>query len=132
GTFKITYKGVQTGSLNWNDSSATVQSAVNGLSTVIADGLTLTVTNSLSTAGSVSVSRPMSPTWNTSDFSIDVSSLTPACITSTVGSSPGLATDFYVARSAINLNKVAHGLTAAQAFRWLIGTTGGGTLASVA
>lgn len=40
GLFTLNYRGVATSNLNYNDSIATIQSALNGLSTVISDGLT--------------------------------------------------------------------------------------------
>lgn len=40
GLFTLNYRGTATGNLNYNDNIATIQAALNGLATVIADGLT--------------------------------------------------------------------------------------------
>lgn len=50
GTFTLTYGANTTGALNWNDSGATIATAINGLASVIAAGLTATVSNGLATA----------------------------------------------------------------------------------
>ncbi len=49
GTFTLTFGANTTGSLNWNDSAATIAAAINGLASIISAGLTATVINGLST-----------------------------------------------------------------------------------
>lgn len=52
GTFTLTFGANTTGSLNWNDSAATIAAAINGLASIISAGLTATCINSLnSTSG---------------------------------------------------------------------------------
>lgn len=51
GTFTVTYKTSTTASLAYNASNASIASAINGLAAVIADGLTFSATNELTTAG---------------------------------------------------------------------------------
>jgi hypothetical protein len=51
GTFTITYGANTTAALNYNDSAATIKTAVDALASVTADGITTTWTNYLSTAG---------------------------------------------------------------------------------
>lgn len=49
GTFTITYKGNTTAAIAYNAADATVAAAFNGLASVIADGITVTAANALST-----------------------------------------------------------------------------------
>lgn len=52
GTFTLTFGANTTASLNWNDSAATIQTALNGLASIIAAGISATVINGLnSTSG---------------------------------------------------------------------------------
>lgn len=52
GTFTLTYGANTTGSLNYNDTGVTIAAALNALASVIADGLTATITTNLtSTSG---------------------------------------------------------------------------------
>lgn len=56
GVFTLNYRGTATGNLNYNDSIATIQSALNALATVIADGLTFSGgTNALSSTGTINL-----------------------------------------------------------------------------
>ena len=57
GTLTLTFGADTTAALNWNDTGATIATAINGLSSVIAAGLTATVTNSLAvtTGGSLHI-----------------------------------------------------------------------------
>jgi hypothetical protein len=48
GTFTLTYKASTTAALNWNDSGATIATALNGLASVSGESLVATVTNDLS------------------------------------------------------------------------------------
>ena len=48
GTFTLTYGANTTAALNWNDSNATINAAINGLASIVAAGLTASVGNSLS------------------------------------------------------------------------------------
>jgi hypothetical protein len=45
GQFRVKYKASTTANLNYNDSDATVAAAINGLASVIAEGITVTVQN---------------------------------------------------------------------------------------
>lgn len=58
GTFTLTYGASTTSALNYNDSAATIQTAINGLASVISAGLTATVSNDLANAtlgGTISI-----------------------------------------------------------------------------
>ena len=77
GLFQITYKTSTTGALNWNDSSGTISAAVNALTDVSGDGLTVTVTNRLADA-----------TYGGLQFAIVVGSTTSPFTASTVSLNP--------------------------------------------
>lgn len=50
GTFTVTFGANTTANLNWNDSGATIATAINALASVIAAGITVTVNNALNQA----------------------------------------------------------------------------------
>lgn len=129
GTFTVTYKTSTTAALNYNDSDATIKAAVDALADMVSDGFTVTVTNLLST-GSITFLFSGGSTPET-NLSIGIGSLTPSAIQSREEFVLRTVT-FRVARSALNFNKTAHGLSAAQAIRIATGTSGAGTLTSVA
>lgn len=138
GTFTLTYvanggAGVSstTAALNWNDSNATIKAALDALASAIADAITFTVTGSIAT-GSLRIVRATGVSnFSGSQFTQDVASLTPASIAGQTSSFSNDAT-IYFARSALNFNRTAHGLSAAQAIRINTTTTGGGTATTVA
>jgi len=55
GTFTITYGANTTAALNYNDSAATIKTAVDALASVTADGITTTWVNNLSTNGTMAI-----------------------------------------------------------------------------
>lgn len=131
GTFTITYKTSTTAALNYNDSAATIAAAVNALADVVADGFTVTATNQIAANGLLQVADASGAfTPSGSDFSINSASLTPAVVADQTNGA-GSAT-WRIARTALNFNKVGHGLSAAQAIRINTTTTGGGTATTVA
>lgn len=72
GTFKLNYKGVDTAAINWNDSTATIQTkirAISGLSTVIVTG---TIASKLLTITFDSVATPVTA------FTVSANALAPS------------------------------------------------------
>lgn len=131
GTFTITYKTSTTAALNYNDSTATIAAAINALADVITDNFTVSVTGAITT-GSLFVQDSGGPgTFNSGDFSLNSTSLTPTCIDGEISGGSG-TWQVGIARTALNFNKTGHGLSAAQAIRINTGTTGGGTETTVA
>lgn len=78
GTFTLTYKGDTTGSLNYNDSGATIAAALNALGDVIADGLTFTAESGISTSSTATLQLTLTAGTTTSPVTMDASSLDPA------------------------------------------------------
>lgn len=132
GTFTVTYKANTTGALAYNAADATIAAAINALASVIADSFTVTATNAIGSAGTLTVQDASGAfTPDMADFSINTGSITPTCVSGTVSSGIGIKT-FGVLRALFNFNKAAHGLSVAQAIRLNTATAGGGTVAAVA
>ncbi len=108
GTFTFTYKTSTTAALNATDSGATIQTAINLLADIIADGITATATNNLMSAGNGYLQVSSNITWPQSP-SVNYGSLTPALAT-TKDSALTSATIF-IAALRIKLPATSHGLT---------------------
>lgn len=78
GTFTISYKASTTAALNWNDNEATLVAAINGLASVISDGITVTAVGMNSFATQATISLTLSVGSTTSLFTCNAASLTPA------------------------------------------------------
>lgn len=80
GTFTLTYKTSTTGALAYNAADATINAALNGLASVIADGLTFSATNRIGTwpsaSGYISLSITVGST--TSRVTMNAGSITPS------------------------------------------------------
>lgn len=128
GTFTLTYKASTTGALAYNASNATIQAALDALADAVTDAITFTVTNLLSTAGTIRVDRATGSTvFSQSDWSLNISSLTPSAIQAdqALGSN---SAGFYVSRAATTVTKVGHGLSGGDEIR----ISGGSVLLTVA
>jgi hypothetical protein len=77
GTFTVTYKTSTTAALAYNAADATINAAINGLASVIADGLTVSCTNTLSVAGTPCLQIQITAGSTTTKFTGDGSSLGP-------------------------------------------------------
>ena len=114
GTFTVTYKTQTTAALAWNASNATIESAVDGLSTVSSEGRTSGAVNNLGTSGSVWVQ--LSGTTLTGGTFTITPSLTPTCAT-TSSMSFNVVT-LTARRTSINFQVTAHGLAIADTFAY--------------
>lgn len=76
GTFTVTFGANTTAALAFNASAATIQTAINGLTSVGAAGITVAVTNNLPTTGILAVTLSVGST--VLPFTISAASLTPA------------------------------------------------------
>lgn len=74
GTFTITFGANTTAALAYNAADATINTAINGLASVIAAGITVSVGNTLSTTGGLSITLTVSST--ASLFTMNPASLT--------------------------------------------------------
>lgn len=109
GTFTITYKTSTTAALAYNASDATIAGAVNGLASVITDGLTFSASNQLTTAGTwqLTIQRTAGIGYDNTNMSW-TPSLTPTATVST-----SRLTDFVYFkawRSTWNVLKTGYGL----------------------
>lgn len=77
GTFVFAYKTSSTSPLAWNASAATIQTAINGLASMIADGLTVTAAGDFST-GNMQLNLSVSGGWDTVPPTFTGASLSPA------------------------------------------------------
>lgn len=119
GTFTITYKANTTGNLNWNDSGATIATAVNALASIIADGITVSCTNNLAVAGLSAVAGSLGFTASAGTyaavFSMNSAGLTPATASVSDVLFSGFTAQTICLRAA--LGATAHGFTnTGQAF----------------
>lgn len=78
GTFTLTYKTSTTSALNYNASNTTIAAAVNGLASIIADGITVTVSNLLVSPNNGAIVITKSAGLFLANMSMDATSLTPA------------------------------------------------------
>jgi hypothetical protein len=124
GTFTITFGANTTAALNTTDSNATIAAAINGLASVITASFTVTVTNSLTTAGTLQLIKASGVgSFGPTDFTMNAGSMTPAV---NVGYSGITNSEIISAiRSSPNANKTSHGLSNAAVIR-ISSTTGGG------
>ncbi len=102
GTFTITYKTSTTGTLNYNDNNATIAAAINGLASVVADGITVTWTgngwnSAVGHAITLTVGTTISP------FTINAASLTGLTVSKafTCLNTPALQTAVLAAKAVI-------------------------------
>lgn len=76
GTFTLTYGASTTAALNWNDSGATIATALNGLASVTAAGLTASVSNALATVTGGGLVITWSVGYTTSPVTMNATGLT--------------------------------------------------------
>lgn len=107
GTFTLTYKTSTTSAIAYNASAATVQTAINGLAAIIADGITVTVSNAGTTSFQVNLTAGSFAQLPTVDFS----SLTPA--KAAVGDFYHIAGIIYLFVNRIAVSAPAHGIVSA-------------------
>lgn len=88
GQFRVKYKTSTTGNLNYNDSAATINAAINGLASVIADGIVVSVSNQFS-SGTGNLTITLTSGSTASLFIVDANSFN-------AGAS-SLFTDFFTA-----------------------------------
>jgi hypothetical protein len=130
GTFTVTFKSSTTAALNTTDSAATIATAINALASVVSDGFTVSVTNSLTTSGLLRFTRATgSYSFVAGNWSIASGSITPGVTTST--STASNTFDFNCARTSPNVNKTSHGLSNSASVRVMTSSTGGGSLYTV-
>lgn len=129
GTFTLQFGSNTTAALNTTASNATIASAINGLASVVAASFTVSVTNSLTTSGLLTITKASGTgSFTSTDFIINAASVTPAVNFSYDGF---LNTEYIrMTRSSPNANKTAHGLSNAAVIR-ITSTIGGGTLTTV-
>lgn len=132
GTYTLTYVATTgggpstTAALDWNATNATIQTALNGLASAIADAITFSVSGSAD-GGQLIIERATGVTnFSGSQLSADVTGLTPASLTATLATITNRG-EVYFARSAITVQKTAHGRTNGETVRVSSSTTGGGT-----
>lgn len=78
GTWIFTYRSSSV-TLNWNDPYSTIQTAINGMASVVADGITVTVAGNLFTAGGGGVGITLTAgNWDAFPPSVNASGLGPA------------------------------------------------------
>jgi hypothetical protein len=110
GTFTVSYKGQTTAAINYNATNANIASSVNGLSTMIADAVTVTALNNLTNTASTGISFSRS-TGSNSIASLTVSfSLTPDQQVSQLASSEGFVA-YQATRQNVLVLKDTHGLS---------------------
>lgn len=78
GLFQVTFGASTTGALNWNDSGATIATAINGLASVVAAGITVACTNNFPTGGVASLTIGLTVGSTSSLFTASTTSLNPA------------------------------------------------------
>ena len=77
GTFTVTYGSNTTASLNYNDSNATIAAAINGLASMVANAITVSVTNDISNTRSPQITVTRATGVNTLSAMTMAFSLTP-------------------------------------------------------
>ncbi len=81
GTFTLTYKAITTGAIAYNAAQPTVEAALNGLASVIADGLTFTVAMGLNTASNGTIGLLATVGTTITSVTMNVAGLTVSTIT---------------------------------------------------
>ena len=123
GTFTLTYRGSTTAALAHNASDATITTAINGLATVITDGLTFSAFNNLLLGAPQTPQVALTITVGSTSFRVTMNagSLTPAGASTSFTSiqSPTLQYCFVALRATIT----AHGFNAANPLSVITGTT---------
>lgn len=127
GTFTVTFKTSTTAALNTTDSAATIAAAINALASVVADGFTVSVTNNLTTSGTLVFLRATgSYTFLAGNWVVGSGSITPAVNASSSTASNSFT--FTCARTSPNVNKTAHGVNVNAYVRMMDSSSGGGAL----
>lgn len=106
GTFTLTYKAQTTAALAYNESAANIKTAIEALSTVIADGFTVTVTNNLGSSGALTIAVASGTAQ--AAFAL-ASSLTPDVASVVFLTYSSFATQNFV--TATSVSAAAHGFT---------------------
>jgi hypothetical protein len=122
GTFTLTYRGSTTAALAHNAANATINTAINGLATVITDGLTFSASNNLLAAAPATPQVALTITAGSTSFRVTMNagSLTPAGASTAFTSiqSPTLQ----VCSVALRAIVTAHGFNAANPLSVIIST----------
>jgi hypothetical protein len=127
GTFTVTFKTSTTAALNTTDSAATIAAAINALASVVADGFTVSVTNNLTTSGTLVFIRATGGySFLAGNWIIGSGSITPSVTASASTASNSFT--FSCARISPNVNKTAHGVNVNAYVRMMDSSTGGGAL----
>lgn len=104
GTFTLTYKTSTSAAINYNETSANIQTTLNALAAVVADGVTFSVTTYLTLNGIIVLSVTAGTT--TSPVIMNAGSLNPAASRTAFTPVSGLSQTIYIgARATV----IAHG-----------------------